>query len=121
MSVNGNSLVLLVLLFSALMMNISFALQRLMREENISIKEGVQFYRRLEHLRNCWSEIQPSDALKEQAERLLRLLKLRAADALQVAAALLWCNNFTRGRVFIAADGMLMDAAQIEGFTVLSL
>ncbi len=97
------------------------ALQRLTREENISLKDGAQFYLRLEHLRNHWHEIQPNTVLKEQAERLLRMHKLRAADALQLAAALFWCNNGPRGRVFIASDGALLSAAQIEGFSVLSL
>jgi hypothetical protein len=47
--------------------------------------------------------------------------KLRAADALQLASALVWCGNHPRGRVFIGADGDLADAAEGEGFTIIRL
>jgi hypothetical protein len=51
------------------------------------------------------------------AERLLARHKLRVADALQLAAALEWCGNNPRGRVFIGCDGDLLDRAEAEGFT----
>ncbi len=97
------------------------ALNRLMREGHISSQESAQSYARLEYLRDRWSEIQPTDLLREQAERLLRMHKLRAADALQLAAALTWCSNSPRKHAFIAADIILLEAAQIEGFSVLEL
>jgi uncharacterized protein len=97
------------------------ALQRLMRDGHISQQESAKSYAWFTYLRNCWNEIQPSDQVRTQAEQLLRMHRLRAADALQLSAALSWCNNYPRDRVFIAADGALLDAAQIEGFTVLCL
>lgn len=54
-------------------------------------------------------------------ERLLRIHRLRAADALQLAAALVWCGNHPQGRALIGADGNLSDAASAEGFTVIHL
>jgi len=45
--------------------------------------------------------------------------RLRAADALQLAAALVWCSNRPRGRAFLVADGALSDAAEAEGFAVI--
>jgi len=97
------------------------AFQRLVREGNISPQEIVQSNTRLAYLRDRWNEIQPTEQLRERAEQLLRMHKLRAADALQLAAALLWCNDRPRDHVFIAADAVLIDAANIEGFVVVEL
>jgi predicted nucleic acid-binding protein len=75
----------------------------------------------LEVLRRKWHEISPSDDVRQTAEWLLRLHPLRAADALQLAAARVWCGNYPRGRVFICADIRLLDAADKEGFNVIRL
>jgi predicted nucleic acid-binding protein len=49
---------------------------------------------------------------------LLELYPLRAADALQLAAALDYFEDSPRGNVFIAADQRLADAARQSGFSV---
>jgi len=41
---------------------------------------------------------------------------LKAADAQQLAAALVWCIGRTKGRVFISHDSQLLDAARLLGF-----
>jgi hypothetical protein len=46
---------------------------------------------------------------------------LRAADALQLAAALIWCNHYPRGRTFISGDERLLEAAEREGFDVIKI
>jgi len=94
---------------------------RLRREAHITPKEYRQALERLEHLRHLWNEIQPTEEVRHRAERLLSSHPLRAADALQLSAALVWCGNHPRGRVFIGADGNLSDAAEGEGFTVIRL
>lgn len=43
---------------------------------------------------------------------------LRAADALQLAAALLWCEEQPHGEGFVTLDERLADAAANEAFTV---
>jgi uncharacterized protein len=97
------------------------AFHRLSREGQLT-REGLrQALARLEYLRGRWSEIQPSEEARHNAERLLATHKLRAADAFQLAAALVWCGNRTRGRVFIGAESSLADAAETEGFTVIRL
>jgi len=53
-----------------------------------------------------------------EACTLLELYPLRAADALQLAAALEVCAHRPRGSVFITADQRLADAARRAGFTV---
>lgn len=70
-------------------------------------------------LTQSWMEIQPSEALRDTAERLLALHPLRAADALQLASAILWCQGITAEQSFVAFDRRLRDASYREGFTVL--
>jgi hypothetical protein len=43
---------------------------------------------------------------------------LRAADALQLAAALVWVEEQPHGEGFVSLDGRLRDAAAREGFTL---
>jgi hypothetical protein len=74
---------------------------------------------RLRAMKKDWYEIFPSDDVRAQAESLLDLYPLRAADSLQLAAALIWCRNRPAGRTFICADDRLCDAAALAGFSVL--
>ena len=64
-------------------------------------------------------KVLPGERLREVAERMLRVHPLRAADALQLAAALVWSRDRPDGRVFVSCDERLRDAAGREGFTVL--
>ncbi|MEW6366174.1 MAG: type II toxin-antitoxin system VapC family toxin [Acidobacteriota bacterium] len=73
----------------------------------------------LDSMAGKWSEIQPVSVVRDAAERLLRVHPLRAADALQVAAALLWSGPSPRGHVLICLDRNMRNAAEKEGFTVL--
>lgn len=73
----------------------------------------------LHTLAQAWSEIQPSDALRSLAERLLAVHPLRSADALQLAAAIQWCQGLTTDQGLITFDHRLRDAAYREGFNVL--
>jgi uncharacterized protein len=94
---------------------------RLKREGHLTPSECRHALERFEHLRRLWNEIQPTEEVRHRAERLLSSHQLRAADSLQLSAALVWCSNRPRGRVFIGADGNLSDAAEGEGFTVIRL
>jgi len=53
-----------------------------------------------------------------RAYSLLELYPLRAADALQLAAALDYFEKSPKGNVFITADQRLADAARQSGFSV---
>ena len=94
------------------------ALSRLQRMGELTAGELQQALQTLQHYRNRWTEIAPTVSIRAQAERLLRVHDLRAADALQLAAALDWCNGFPKGRLFVCADKNLSKAADKEGFTV---
>lgn len=89
---------------------------RLLRMGQLSSSEHVVAQVRLDELRSEWSEVPPDEALREQAERLVDRFPLKAADAQQLAAAITWCLNRPKGRVFISGDTQLLDAARQLGF-----
>jgi predicted nucleic acid-binding protein len=62
--------------------------------------------------------VAPTDELRSRAGRLLASHPLRAAEALQLAAALIWCEEQPHGEGFVTLDGRLADAASNEGFTI---
>ena len=61
----------------------------------------------------------PSDEVRHRAGRLLATHPLRAADALQLAAALVWSEEQPLGEVFVSLDDRLREAARREGFALL--
>lgn len=73
---------------------------------------------RLQRLWRSWQEILPSDAVRELARVALDSTDLRAADALQLAAALVWCRERPRQRLFLTSDQRLGAAADGAGFAV---
>ncbi len=74
---------------------------------------------RIEALSRAWSEVADIEPVRERAERLCGSHELRAADALQLAAALVSRRDRPRGHDFVTADVALGRAAAREGFTVL--
>jgi predicted nucleic acid-binding protein len=97
------------------------ALYRLIREGDLLSKEERQAFLSLEMLSERWVEIQPSEETRQVAERLLKLYPLRAADSLQLSAALIWSNHNPRGKTFICDDTKLIEAAEKEGFNVIRM
>jgi hypothetical protein len=66
-----------------------------------------------------WSEVLPSELVRRRAERLLATHALRAADALQLAAALIWAEEAPESLELISFDQNLRGGASKEGFIVL--
>ena len=97
------------------------AVARLVRMRQISSRGQVQAILLLEKLRNEWREIRPMDQVRERAEQLLDRFPLHAADALQLAAAWIWCQGHPRSRRFISGDVQLLDAAGKLGFTAIEV
>jgi predicted nucleic acid-binding protein len=62
--------------------------------------------------------IAPSDEVRRRAGRLVAAHPLRAADALQLGAALIWCEEQPGGEMFVCLDERLREAARREGFTL---
>jgi hypothetical protein len=94
------------------------AISRLLGEGLLTPKGRQHALARLEVLRQEWREIMPSDKARSLAEGLPELHGLRALDSFQLAAALVWCNEKPKNRVFVCDDSKLSVAAQTVGFTV---
>lgn len=74
---------------------------------------------RIRHAVALWTEVGPSDDVREQAIRLLRVHQLRAADAVQLAAAIV-AAEFQPGTLeFVTLDRNQGAAADKEGFRVI--
>lgn len=74
----------------------------------------------LEALTEGWLEILPTPHVRKTAQRLLRVHPLRAADALQLAAAITALEGQSPSGHFVCLDDRLVDAARREGLRVLS-
>jgi len=62
--------------------------------------------------------VAPTDEVRRRAGRLVAAHPLRAADALQLGAALVWCEEQSHGEAFVCLDDRLREAARREGFTL---
>jgi predicted nucleic acid-binding protein len=97
---------------------VASALARRERENSISAAEVEAALSAMRHLADGWHEILPSDAVRRTAERLLRAHPLRAADSLQLAAALIAANHDATTLELVCLDARLASAARREGFKV---
>lgn len=75
--------------------------------------------RQLALLASRWDEVVPGLAVREIAQRLLRVHPVRAADALQLAAAIVLADQNPASVEFLSVDDRLRDAASREGFRIL--
>lgn len=94
------------------------AAARLRREERLTVEQEEEVSRRARALAEAWTEVAPSEDVRREAARLLRVHSLRAADALQLAAARIWAGNAEYPEL-VTYDERLGLAARLEGFRVL--
>ena len=94
------------------------ALVRLKRSGELSGAAHKASSARLTTIRESWRQVLPSEPVRDLATTLLATYPLKAADALQLAAALVWAKQRPRGRVFICNDVNLSRAAGQAGFDV---
>lgn len=97
---------------------ISSALARLERENKISLRQRLKSEKRLKILEKVWTEIQPENRIKELARTFPSKYELKAADSIQLAAALVWCKEQPKGKNFVSGDEKLTKAAGSVGFTI---
>jgi predicted nucleic acid-binding protein len=95
------------------------AVHRLRREGVFTPTQAAQALAGLTTVLDAANAVQPGDEVCAKALRLLGVHPLRAAGALQLAAALLWARERPGGRDFVCLDERLRTAAAIEGFQVL--
>lgn len=75
---------------------------------------------RLDKLEASWEEVIPNRSIRSVARRLLRVHPLRAADALQLAAALAASEGAPETLEIVTLDDRLSRAAGREGLRLLS-
>lgn len=97
------------------------ALARLERQGVIDSKAMATALRQLRRLADAWHEIDPNDPIRETAERFLRVHALRAADALQLAAAFAAAEGRPPSLEIVTLDDRLAEVARKEGFVVSDL
>lgn len=95
------------------------ALNRLHKEQSLDEKGLVQALGNLDAFCEACLEILPSEEVRKRAMRLLRMHPLRAADALQLGAALVAAREDPSSLELVASDDQLKRAAEREGFLVL--
>ena len=96
------------------------ALSRKEREGVITERDVNESIKKLKIIEANNILVEPSSHLRRLSERLLRLHDLRAADALQLAAANIIIEQGMQTVKFISNDKRLLVAASKEGFDVLS-
>lgn len=94
------------------------AVARLERAGSLSPRQASQAMEILRELTFGWNEILPAESVRETACRLLRVHPLRAAYAMQLAAAIVMAGGRTTHAGFMAFDDRLREAAGREGFRV---
>lgn len=97
---------------------IASALARRQREAALPEAMVRAALQRLDAFSECWHEVQPVEAVRREARRLLRVHPLRAPDALQLAAAVTAVRHLggPAELPFVCLDRRLAEAAAKEGF-----
>jgi uncharacterized protein len=90
-----------------------------LRRQGLLDSPGMRVARhRLSSLAETWVEIDDLAGVRSRAQRLLETHPLRAADSLQLAAALTLVSERPEHVSFVTLDGRLAEAAEKEGFRI---
>ena len=96
------------------------AVMRLARDGMLDHAGAQAAEERLRQLRSSWHEVLPTETCRNQAKRMLRVHPLRAADALQLAAALVAADHDPSRMQVVSLDQRLNDAFYREGFLLVT-
>jgi predicted nucleic acid-binding protein len=96
------------------------AIARLVRDGRLQRAPAASGLERLRRFGAEWVEVEPSEAIRETACRLLRAHPLRAADALQLAAALRFVDESGEPIPFVSFDDRLTTAARAESLPIVT-
>jgi hypothetical protein len=94
------------------------AVSRLKREKGFGDETEVDARARLDQLAEDWYEVEPPEVLRLPAMIVYRDHPLKAANCLQLAAALRWCEGSTENAGFVCQDNRLRRAARDKGLVV---
>jgi len=95
------------------------AFAHLRRDGILTLGEERRLRGLMSRLVGDWTEVLPGNGVREHAGRLLLRHPLRAADSLQLAAAMVWADGNPGEREFVCLDRRLREAASQEGFRVI--
>lgn len=95
------------------------ALARRRRQEPSAARRLLVARRNLLAAWDRWSEITAVELVRRHAERVVETHPLRAADALQIAAAMVAAEDTPSALDFVTLDRQQAVAAEREGFRVL--
>jgi predicted nucleic acid-binding protein len=95
------------------------AVSRLKREGRLDDDGEDEARAVLDLLADEWREVEATDELRILAAILSKRYPLKAADVLQLAAALQWRDGGTQDQSFVCLDDRLRSAASAEGFRIL--
>lgn len=94
------------------------AVARLERMGNLEARNASTAFDQLHILARKWHVIDPVESIRSSAKRFLRVHDLRAADALQLAAAFLAAEGRPESLELVCLDRQLTLAGEREGFQV---
>ena len=95
------------------------AICRRHRENLLSTRQRDEGLQRLREILPAIHVVPATGPVRDRAIRLLLSHPLRSADAQQLAAALVWCEEKPAGQDFVCLDQRLRESAEREGFRVL--
>lgn len=96
------------------------AIARLEREELLDHDDATAALARIRAAAATWAEVPANPPVRDQAIRMLRLHRLRASDAIQIAAAIVAADFQPATVPFVTLDMRQRVAAEREGFTVVT-
>jgi len=94
------------------------SLSRLSRQGYLNDKDYQTALDRFRTIEDNRIEVLPTASLRELAREVLQTYDLRAADAIQIGSALVWCNRKPKDHPFVTFDVRLADVATKAGFAV---
>ena len=94
------------------------AFYRLLRTKEISPETHQNAAITWKAVEDALELINETESVKAKAKRILNLHPLKAADALQLAAALAAASDNPPDHTFVSLDNSLRTAAQKEGFQI---
>jgi uncharacterized protein len=97
------------------------AVARRRREGKLGSPDVRRAREQLLRLATMWHEIDDIPGVRQRAARLLEVHTLRAADALQLGAALVAVQDRPERGALVTLDARLGTAADVEGFRVIGV
>jgi predicted nucleic acid-binding protein len=108
-----------IVTWSVSAVEIASAIERRTREGSLTSTEHGAARTALSELAAAWTEISALGPVRDRAMRLVATHALRAADAMQLGAALVAVGDRPAGHTFVCTDRRLGEAGAREGFEVL--